>query len=602
MKRIFVVPAIATLLFSSDLAAQYWGERVLEKSFERTDFFFTPSYLNPYGIGMFASATPGLLKDPLLDFIVNPARIRLDSLQWSYLYMDFRTARTVIEQPSWYHPPYVYDGRVAVDALYYPQIYMNRRRELEPVFSGALMGRPAQNIVPELLVGLTYQLVLQDDKYYSIPQDIYRTSAGYDYSGARAAAAEALPIVDKYSGKDNISQTGHFLTGFARYAFPIGLDMGAKLSRVTFSREGSFGSSDFWESSHYGSGSSLWSNFEDRAQEYSHWDVAGGIQYHLTPQLTAGATLGYLWGNAAQELGRDDSSYYSSTYTSGSGYYNRSGHTGQDWAHDGRTTYFGVDLTSHPSRSATLRLLYRHEQSTVDIGLGSAILDTSYSQYSWTDNTEAVTSYSQSYLNDARSGSGTRDQRTDRIMGSLEWTINDQVRLSIGAIVEWQNTETGTTEAVQLGSRSAYWSTNGNWDYRYSQNEEKELDWKFSAERTSFQIPVFVTISASEVVEILLGLNRNMAHWRITDVTLARFAYRETSSNGIVERKENFGERYTMPTEQVTDVRTAFLAGLLVNVSRAFRVRVLMVPEFRDTYEGTELQDLRWWLGLSLTP
>ncbi|MCK5572561.1 MAG: hypothetical protein KAJ12_07360, partial [Bacteroidetes bacterium] len=209
MKRMLVVPIIATFLFSSHLAAQYWGERVLEKSFERTEFFFTPSYLNPYGIGTFESVTPGLLEDPLLDFIVNPAWIRLDSLQWSYLYMDFRTARTVTEQPSWYHPPYLYGGQVAMDAMYYPQVYMNTRRELEPVFSGAVMGRPAQEIVPELIVGLTYQLVLQDDKYYSIPQDIYKTTAGYDYSGARAAAAESLPIVDKYSGKDNISQTGH---------------------------------------------------------------------------------------------------------------------------------------------------------------------------------------------------------------------------------------------------------------------------------------------------------------------------------------------------------------------------------------------------------
>lgn len=218
------------------------------------------------------------------------------------------------------------------------------------------------------------------------------------------------------------------------------------------------------------------------------------------------------------------------------------------------------------------------------------------------DNTGTVTSNSQSYLNDARSGVGTRDQRTERITGSLQWTINDQVRLSIGAIVEWQNTETRTTEAVQLASRSAYWSTSGKWDYRYSQYEAKDLDWTFSVERTSFQIPVFVTITASGVVEFLLGLHRDMAQWRITDVTLARFAYRVTSSNGVVERKENFAERYTMPTEQVTDVRTAFLAGLSLNVSQALNVRILMVPEFRDTYEGTELQDLQWWLGLSLTP
>jgi hypothetical protein len=187
-------------------------------------------------------------------------------------------------------------------------------------------------------------------------------------------------------------------------------------------------------------------------------------------------------------------------------------------------------------------------------------------------------------------------------MGSLQWEINDQVRLSIGAIVQWQSAETKTTESVSLASRSAYWSTSGTWNHQYSQYESKALDWTFLAERTSFQIPVFVTIRASEVVEVLLGLNRDMSEWKIQDVTLARFAYRETSNNGSVERKENFGERYTMPTEQVTDVRTAFLAGLSLHVSRAFSVRMLMVPNFQDTYEGTELQDLQWWIGLTLSP
>ena len=547
MKRVVIGLAVATFLFALDAPAQYWGERVLEKSFEQTDFFFTPSYLNPYGIGRFESSTPGLLKDPLLDYIVNPAGMKLDSLQWSYLYMDFRTARTVQDQPSWYYGPYLYWRRpvAAVDAIYYPQVYVNTRRVLEPVFSGALIGRPAENALHELVVGLSYQLVLQDDKYYSIPQDIYKMAPGLDYSGARAAAAESLPIVDKYSGKDNISQTGHFLNAFAQYSLPAGLDLGAKLSRVTFSREGSFGSSNLWDSPYNSSSSSLWSNFEDRAQEYDHWDVAGGIRLHVTPQFAVGATLGYLWGSATQELGRDDSSFYESTYTSGSSYsgssyYDRSGHSDQDWSHDGKTTYFGIDLTSNPTPATTLTFLYRREASTVDITLGSGILDTSYSRYSWTDDAGTTISYSQSYLNDMRSGGGAQKRSVDRLQGSLQWRINDHVRLSIGAILEWQDTETKTTEAVELSSRSSYWSTTGTWDSRRGQYEAKDLDWSFSAERTSFRIPVFVTITASEVVEILLGLNRDMAQWTITDVTLARFAYREASRNGVAERKENF--------------------------------------------------------------
>jgi hypothetical protein len=81
-----------------ELVAQYWGERVLEKGFEQTDFFFVPSNLLPYGIGTFKATTPGLLDDPLLNLAVNPAWYRSDSLSDTYLYADFRSARTIKDE------------------------------------------------------------------------------------------------------------------------------------------------------------------------------------------------------------------------------------------------------------------------------------------------------------------------------------------------------------------------------------------------------------------------------------------------------------------------------------------------------------------------
>jgi hypothetical protein len=590
------------LLLSGPLAwAQYWGERVLEKSFEQTGFFFTPSYVNPYGVGAFSQVTPGLLSDPLLDFIVNPARIALDSSQTTYLYTDFRSAQEVEDQQP--YPPWVYAGGMAsADMSFYPMYFSRSRKELEPVFSGALIGRPAPEGLDGLLIGLTYQLVLQDDRYYGIPQDIYKSTVGYDYNGASAAAANELPIVDRYSGEDNISQTGHFVTGFARYAMPFGLDLGGKVSRVTFAREGSFGSSNFWQNSYYGTGTSLWSNLEAREQDYGHWDIAGGAQYRISNELSVGATFGYLWGSVTQFLGRDDSSYYDHSYTGGSSFYFRSGANANTWSHDGTTTYGGFDLTTRPSAATVLTFLYRRERSTVDIGVGGAILDTSYSRSSWSDNTGPSTSYSESYLSDTRAGGGTQTNDLDRITGSLRWTINENVWLSIGAILEWNSAETRTTEAVLMDSRSRYWSTAGTWDWRSGLQESKDLDWTFTAKRTNFSIPVFVNIRASDAVGILLGLNRTMTQWEADDVTLARFRYRVVTSNEGETRQENFGERYTAPTETTTDVQTTFLAGLTLRVARAFNVRLLVVPNFHETYEGTEFQDLQWWIGLTLTP
>ena len=48
-KRFITVFVLALLVPSSLSYAQYWGERVLEKGFEQTDFFFAPNYLMPYG-------------------------------------------------------------------------------------------------------------------------------------------------------------------------------------------------------------------------------------------------------------------------------------------------------------------------------------------------------------------------------------------------------------------------------------------------------------------------------------------------------------------------------------------------------------------------
>ncbi len=594
---------LSILAMPGKLSAQYWSERVLEKGFEQTDFFFTPSFLSPYGIGSFKFTTAGLLRDPLLDVIVNPANLGLDSVRENYLYTDFRSARNLKEQGPGIYPAW-YGMAEASSSVYwpYPQLYLSTRRELEPVFSGAYIGRPLPTMARDLLVGVTYQLVMQDDKYYSIPQDIYRTVIGYDYGGNRAAAGESIPIVDRYNGKDDIHQAGHFIVGFARYSLPMNVDIGVRASRVMFGRDGSFGSSNLWEYSPYSGGTSMWSNMETRDQGYAHWDLGGGMEYRLNEQTKLGATVGHLWGDATQALRRGDSSYYSYSSNPWTSFYNRSGNTSQEWRHGGRTTYYGIDMTTRTSPSVTATLLFRHQRSTVDIGVGAAILDTSYSTYTYTDDQGQVQSYSQSYLSDSRNGGGSQTGTTDRVTASLQMEVSEKVTLSFGAQVEWQKTETRTNEAVLAANRSAYWSTRGTYDWSYGRTESKDLLWDFTTKRTSFQIPIFVTIRASENVQVLLGLNRDMSNWKIDDVTLALFRYRESMENGTVKRQENFGERYTAPPESVSDVKTTFLGGLTVAPSQKFQVRLLMVPNFRDTFDGSELEQLQWWLGFTLTP
>jgi hypothetical protein len=101
---------------------------------------------------------------------------------------------------------------------------------------------------------------------------------------------------------------------------------------------------------------------------------------------------------------------------------------------------------------------------------------------------------------------------------------------------------------------------------------------------------------------VLLGLNRQLADWTIEEQTLAVFRYREEYDTSGTVRKENFGERYTAPTERISDVRTTFLAGITVAPSKSFDVRLLFTPTQLIFPNGLSEEDSQWWIGIRLFP
>ena len=593
---------VIMLLLPSPLSAQYWGENVLEKGFEQTGFFFVPSTLNPFGIGSFSSTTPGLLNEPLLNLAVSPAHLSVDSTISNYVYADFRSARTIQEQGYGFTQPWIAYRTTEVAFRPYPWVYLNTRRILEPVFSGAYITRPLPETQPGLVLGTSYQLILQDDKYYSVPQDIYRSVIGQDYEGNRAAGASSLPIVDRYSGEDNMHQRGHFIAAFGSYEIPSFGSVGLKVGRVLFDRSGGFGSSNFWGTPNQSASTSLWSNLEKRSQSYNHWEVTGGADLRLNATTAVGASAGWLWGDATQALTRGDSSFYDWTSNPDRSFYMSSGNTLEEWRHNGRTQLLGVDVTTHPTERHTVRLLYQRQRTTVDIGLGTGIFDTSYSFYSYTYLDTPRTSTSYSALLDQRSGFGQQIATTNRLMASLQWQIDARVDLALGLQFDWLKTETNTTESVLARMQTVYQSASGMYDWRSSSDQSKDLQWTFTTTRTSFQIPILLTIKTSETINVLLGLNRAMTYSKADDVTLALFRYRRSNQNGTTTDEQNFGERYTAPPEELSDVRTTFLAGLTARPSGPICLRMLVVPNFQDTFEGSELQNLQWWISVNLVP
>jgi hypothetical protein len=602
MKTLSVSTFYLILFFITPLSlqAQYWGERAMEKGFEQTEFFFVPSSLNPYGIGSFKSTSPGLLNDPLVNLSFNPALIHTDSARSGYLYIDFRSAKTLTEESPNYIMPWM--SYATSDAMYspsYPWVYLNSRRELEPVFSGAYIGSPLTGLV----LGASYQLMLQDEKYYDVPQGIYRSVNGSDYAGNKAAASSSLPIIDRYNGEDKMHQTGHFISAFSKYEIPSLGSLGLKIGRVLFDRSGSVGSSNLWDSPYYGSSTSLYFNMETRSQNYNHWEVTGGVDIILSEKFSLGATVGWLWGRAEQTQNNDDSSDYNYSSTSYGSYYISSGKNYQSWVHDGNTSILGLNAKLRTSEKQTLQFIYQRIKSTIDIDLGTTIQDTSFSTYSYSDiNNNIYSSTSYSYLRDNRTGSGEQTSIKNRFQLSLQWQLDERTNLAFGLQLEMQKKEINTSESVVANMLSHYQSGYDNYSYLSSSNEIKELQWAFTAEKLSFTIPVFLTYKVSDALSLLCGINRVMTQTKINELTLAIFRNRQTNYNGSIKNENNFGERYKTPEESVSDVCTTFLGGINVSPSEHLRMRLMFVPNYRDTNEGSKVQDLQWWISVQIIP
>jgi len=608
MKKNYFKLIFLLILMSTTVGyGQYSAETVLEKSFEQMDFFFAPDYLNPYGIGDFSGAMPGLMDDPLLNLMVNPAYLYTDS---TYLYLDFRNHETIGTSNRYYPLNYYADYAVS-DAMYwYPIYYIESRQSAEPVFSTALLTRPFKKWGKGISLGVTYKALLQDEDYYQVPYDIYRAGVGYDYAGNRIAEEADVPITDRYKGEDKMHQIGHFFSLFSSYDLANKLKLGMKLSRVLFEREGAFGSQNFWEDCYRQDYTSFWYGMEERDQEYDHWDFLGGLSYQLTERLAIGVKGGYLWGNATQKIMQEDSSLYAHGEINVGddwSHYHKAGASEKWWDHNGKTYYGGIDLQFKIAPNKIFNFYYTYDKQNLDIYLRTAVSDTSYSNYHHVWDDGYYYSDADYRLNDKRSGTGDGSTTAHKFMGALQWQMERNKKLHLGMIVESQQRQLNTVEHVLADRHNRYyyqssWENQTEYSYYESTVEDKTLYWDFDVKVTSIQIPIVFNWQASNKVELLLGMNRKMSTWEIDDVTLAIFKYRRQVENSTVKEKTNFGERYTQPEEKRTEIHTTFMTGMTISPSKSFNIRLLVVPHFDDAYDRSDLINLQWWIGLNLYP
>lgn len=600
MKRLILI--LILIMIASLTHAQYQHEVVLEKSFERADFFFAPSTVNPFGIGGFGKSMLGLVDDPLLNVQVNPAYPAADSTGSFYSYLNFRNSREIKDNESgqpWFSP---LSSRM--DYMIYPYYYTTSRTALEPIISGAFFYRPGGS-EGRFVMGASYQMIMVDEPYYNVPQDIYKSNLEMDFAGNRIAESSDIPVIDRYSGADEMHQEGHFGNVYASVLLTSRLSAGIRLGLTSFTRDGSMGSQNYWESSYHYHGSSSWANMTHRDQSYTHKDFSAGLLYKIDESSFIGISGGALWGDVDQSIARENGSQYhygTVNETDDWSVYERQAYEDQSWNHEGQSWYGSIHLEKRVGKGQILTAGYQFIRENVDLTSASVIEDTSYSNYYHRNDDWYYASESWSKMHDSRTGSGSRKGNTHRFRGGLRWHFDKRLVFHGGVSVDVKKRTTQTAEDVLFRGTSDYWweNTDGRNTNFNDLDESKTLYWDFNASVTTVRIPVYMTYQISRAIQLSFGIQRKMQRWHITDVTDAYITYRDQTFNETREKKENFIERYTQPEEKRTDITTTVLAGLTISPSKKLDVRFLAVPNFTKTYEGTEFSEFQWWIDFCL--
>ena len=527
------------IIFATTLFAQYNSERSTEQSFENSQIFFNSTYINTFGLSSFEDVIPGFINDPLMDAHLNPANVPDLKGNDFLFYLDFTNDRENSDIIDYYPYPHMYFSDMSYAPTLDPRWLSNSRNEPSPLASLGLVTYPLGKKTSQFIVGATYQIIHKDDRFYSVPYWIYNYRPYYDSFSNEAISAEAksnMPVIDRYSGNDNMTTDGHFLNVFMSYQITKSFSAGLGFNGVWHTREGSYLDQSQDE---YGSfDRSEWSNrqFQSRDQEYSHTDFSLGVKYLLDEAASVGLKLGILSGTANQSYISENNYYYD--YNDGlsnsdwSTNFSES-QTIQDWKHDGDTKYLGFYFNRKITDGTVIKLFYRYTNSDISLSNSSSIADTSYYESHWISSYNGNESHYLSYSStfDNRIGSGTKTINKHEVGFNFHWTLEDNIQLTSGIYYSNNTTDILTSEPVVAVRRShsdndySYNSSHYTSNYRLS--EDKELEWNYSSKLWTLQVPVIMQIQATERIGIFLGVNRKLETWRIKDQTTAYFNYRD---------------------------------------------------------------------------
>ncbi len=593
------------LLLPVMLFAQYWGERVTEKSFEHSNLYFQSYYLNPYGIYNFKKVSAGLIDDPFLQIHLNPAYIPLDTSRFSQLYVDFRGDRK--EAPVTHIVPLTpyrdYGGVDSYTPIYIdPRWYSVTRPEPEPIVSFGYLSHPRA----DFFLAATFQFLYKEEPYYQTPTWIYQARYGMDYAGEKLVADSNVPIINRSAGEDNMITRGQLFSVNLAYRILPGLEIGGGVNGVFHKRSGAYARLHQDEYSTQETHDWMNTYSKERNNDYHHWDMNGGLTYHLSHKMTVGIKLGWLTGRADQTYVNRDSSVYDyqnqNGNNEGESHSFRNGHTNQSWNHDGQDQYGTLLLKYRINEKRKVQFYFTANQTTIDIANRSVIRDTSYYNGHWNSSNYFSQYDSWNSLNDRRHAAGSSDIKAWQMMFSYIWQETARSKLFLGLYFNDYRLHTRTTEPVMFNSASYYhsiWQSKPDdlqsYISNYSRHEDKSLVWDLHTTRQSFQIPVMLQYRFAKSWTLMLVVNRYWRYWQIKDQTTAYFKVREKNNNGKYEKETDFGERYTQPTRTISEDGTDILAGLMISVSQNFHINLFTNPDWHADFFMSQ-----WWLSFKI--
>ncbi len=602
MKNILVLSLASLLWMPIHVFGQYYSDRPLEMSFEQSELFFSPAFINPLGVGEFKNAMLLSSGHPLSALQRNPAltgATQGDSATGNFFYVDFGGNHNIERQQHYgIYPEY------RMSSSWHQ--YSTDRPELTPLLSVAAIVSP-EAFNQKLRIGLTYQLITQGERYYAIPYDIYKNVAGRSLDGSTYSGMESYSIEDRYSGADEMYHEGHAINGFAAWQFSDALSMGFKASRFVFERDGSMGSNNIW--SQQIDYQSYWKVNEMRLQDYGHWDFSLGMVYsrgrdHL------GIHGGLLRGKASQKMNRDDDSksLYGQPGKSQYSNYQSWYESDQSWEHKGNTLYGGFLWERQVQEGLDFRFMYYVSGLKTDIDLGSSIESESENEYYYSWNPSYFNESSGfSKMHDYRSGTGERNMSMHRAGGALSWQLSPGQKLSFAAIYGSRNQHTETLEVVDAFAESSNTWRNvqqhgGNVSEYYNKTvEDKTIKWDYTTRLRSIQLPVIYELRAGERFEVMAGISRTMNFWRTENETLILYDYRERVTLQETKIEHMTGERIVEPRERLSVINTSLIGGLTFSPAPSFRIQLVISPaleksSLRDEYSG----QVNVLLGMSL--